>query len=196
MQAAGESGADIESQIQEFEDQTGLAVPEDIETVLGDNVLFAVDEAGLTSEALSAGDPSLLNLGVRFTGDKDAINGIYEKVQSLIEQESGGDIPFVKQDTDDGIVIATNDDYAGKLGSDGNLGDSDALTSVVDDAASKEFVLFFNFDQVEEQVLQAAADDGAPTEILDNLRPLQAVAITSDTDGHYTNSSFVLSVND
>jgi hypothetical protein len=196
MQAAGESGADIESQIQEFEDQTGLAVPEDIETVLGDNVLFAVDEAGLTSEALSAGDPSLLNLGVRFTGDKDAINGIYEKVESLIEQESGGDIPFVKQDTDDGIVIATNDDYAGKLGSDGNLGDSDALTSVVDDAASKEFVLFFNFDQVEEQVLQAAADDGAPTEILDNLRPLQAVAITSDTDGHYTNSSFVLSVND
>ena len=70
------------------------------------------------------------------------------------------------------------------------------FTSVVDDAASKEFVLFFNFDQVEEQVLQAAADDGAPTEILDNLRPLQAVAITSDTDGHYTNSSFVLSVND
>ena len=42
--------------------------------MLGDNVMFAVDEAGLTSEALSAGDPSQLNLGVRFTGDKDAIN--------------------------------------------------------------------------------------------------------------------------
>ena len=35
-----------------------------------------------------------------------------------------------------------------------------------------------------------------PQEVIDNLRPLQAVAITSDTDGNYTNGSFVLSVND
>ena len=106
--------------------------------------------------------------------------------QSLIEQEADGNIPFVKKDTDDGIVIASNDAYADKLGSDGKLGDSDAFTSVVDDGASKEFVLFFNFDQVEEQVLQAAPDDGAPAEVIDNLRPLQAVAITSETDGNYT----------
>jgi hypothetical protein len=196
MQAAKESGTDIESQIQAFEDQTGLAVPEDIETVLGENLMFAVDGSGLTSEALSNGDPSQLDLGVRFTGDKDAINAIYEKVESLIEQEADGNIPFVKQDTDDGIVIASNDDYAGKLGSDGNLGDSDAFTSVVEDGASQEFVLFFNFDQVEEQVLQAASENGAPTELIDNLRPIQAVAVTSETDGNYTNGSFVLSVND
>ena len=87
--------------------------------MLGDNVMFAVDQSGLTAEALSAGDPSLLNLGARFTGDKDAINDIYNKVESLIEQEAGGNIPFVKKDTDDGIVLASNDAYAGKLSEDG-----------------------------------------------------------------------------
>jgi hypothetical protein len=196
MKAAGESGTDIEAQIQQFEDQTGLSVPDDLETMLGDNVMFAVDQSGLTAEALSAGDPSLLNLGARFTGDKDAINGIYQKVESLIEQDSNGSIPFVKKDTDDGIVIASNDGYAGKLSEDGSLGDSDAFTSVVDDAADKELVMFFNFDAVEDQILQAAEEAGAPVEVTDNLRPLQSVAITSETDGKYTNGSMVISVND
>jgi hypothetical protein len=196
MKAAGESGTDIEAQIQQFEDQTGLSVPDDLETMLGDNVMFAVDQSGLTAEALSAGDPSLLNLGARFTGDKDAINGIYQKVESLIEQDSNGSIPFVKKDTDDGIVIASNDGYAGKLSENGSLGDSDAFTSVVDDAADKELVMFFNFDAVEDQILQAAEEAGAPVEVTDNLRPLQSVAITSETDGKYTNGSMVISVND
>ncbi len=196
MAEANKSGVDIESQIQSFADQTGLVIPDDIETILGDNVMFALDGGGLTADALSAQDPSQLNLGVRFTGDATKMNAIYDKVVSLLQQETSGSVPFVKKDAADGLVIASNDTYADQLASDGNLGDTDAFTSVVEDGASKEFVLFFNFDQIEEQVLQAAQDSGAPPGVIDNLRPLQSVAITSETDGDYLMGSFVISVND
>ncbi len=196
MAAAAKSGLDIEAEISSFEDRTGLVIPDDIETVLGDNIMVALDKTGLTADAISAQDPSQLNLGVRFTGDRDKMNAIYDKVERLLQQETSGSAPFVKQDTDDGVVIATNQGYADQLGGDGNLGDTDAFTSVVDDAAAKDFVLFFNFDQVEDPILQAVQDSGAPAEVIDNLRPLQSVAITGETDGDYLESSFVISVND
>jgi hypothetical protein len=66
----------------------------------------------------------------------------------------------------------------------------------VDDGASKEFVLFFNFDAVEDSVIESVSSLGAPAEFVDNVRPLQSVAITSETDGKYTNGSLVISVND
>ena len=196
MKAAKSSGADIEGQIADFEAKTGLSVPDDIETVLGDNLMFALDSEGLTADAIQAQDPTLLNAGVRFTGDKDQLNSIYDKVLGLVQDEAGADVPFTKTETDDGLVIATNDSYADKLSGDGSLGDTDAFTSVVDNGGDQEFVVFFNWDAVEDQALQAAQNSGAPQEVIDNLRPLQAIGLSSDTDGHYNNSTFVVSVND
>jgi hypothetical protein len=196
MAAASKSGVDIDQELQSFEDKTGLSIPADLETVLGDNLLFAVDGEGLTADLIRAEDPSQVNAGVRFTGDKAELDRIYDKVVDLLQEQTGGELPLVKKDTDDGLVIASNQRYADSLAGKGDLGDTDAFTSVVDNGAGQEFVLFFNFDEVEDQIVQAAQDGGAPAEVIDNLRPLQAVAITSDTDGPYTKSSLVISVND
>ena len=192
------SGGDFEGQIAEFEAETGLSIPEDLQTVLGDNLMFALDSEGLTADVFADEDVSSIDLGAKFTNDPDELNSIYDKLLPLIEDEVGGDVPVVKKDTDDGIVLATNDEYADRLadGSGGTLGDSDAFTSVVDDAEDQEFVLFFNWDAVEGAALEAAQREGAPPEMIDNLRPLQAVAITSTTDDDYVKGSFVISVND
>ncbi len=196
MGAAGSQGADIDSAIAQFEAETGISVPEDLSTLLGDNLMVAVDSEGLTAEALQAEDPSLLNAGVRFTSDPEKLNAIYSKVLALIEQQAHQSLPFVKHDADDGMVVATNDNYAERLvGLGGGLGDSAEFQSVTDDAASKEFVLFFNWDSVEEQILQATQNAGAPQEVIDNLRPLRAFGITSGIEGDYTVSTFRLSVN-
>lgn len=196
MSAMRSEGADFEAQIAQFEAETGLAVPEDVATMLGDNIMLAVDSEGLTAEAIQVEDPSLFNAGVRFTNDPEALNAIYGKVLDLLEDEAQQSLPFVKHDADDGIVVATNDTYADRLVAlDGGLGDTAEFQSVTDDAAGKEFVLFFNWDSVEEQILEAAQNTGAPQEVIDNLRPLRAFGITSDVEGDYTLTTFRLSVN-
>ncbi len=195
--AKEEAGADIETQISQFEAETGLALPEDLSTLLGDNIMVAVDSEGLTAAAIEAEDPSLFNAGVRFTTDPAALNAIYDKVLALVDADAQQSLPFVKRDADDGIVIATNDGYAERLADlDGGLGDSGEFQSVTDDAAGKEFVLFFNWDSVEEQILQAAENTGAPPDVIENLEPLRAFGITADVEGDYWISTYRLSVND
>ncbi|MGA9343485.1 MAG: DUF3352 domain-containing protein [Nocardioidaceae bacterium] len=190
------AGTDIEGGLRMFEDQTGLSLPADLETLLGDNIMFAVDSKGLTASALNAPNPSLINAGVRLTGDKSGLLALYDQIDTLLREQVGAGNPFVKKETSDGLVVATNDSYADALAGNGGLGDSDAFTSVVSDAASQEFVLFFNFDQVEDQILQAARSAGAPSQVIDNLRPLQALAVTANTEGSYLHASLVVSVND
>ena len=197
MRAVESQGGDVDAQITRFEAETGLAVPEDLATLLGDNVMVAVDAKGLTGAALWAGDPSLLNAGVRFTSDPDELSRIYDKVLRLLEQEAQQSLPLVKHEVGDGIVVATKDDYAERLaGLGGGLGDTAEFQLVTDDAASKEFVLFFNWDSVEQQILQAGETAGAPQDLVDNLRPLRAFGITSGIDGDYTITTMRLSVND
>ena len=105
-------------------------------------------------------------------------------------------MPYSKQDADDGVVIATNDEYAAELaGLDGNLGDSDAFQSVVDDAASQQFVAFFNWDSVEPAIIDAMERDGESQEAIDNVRPLQAIGISAGIDGDYATMSLQVSVN-
>ena len=196
IEAAKSSGVDVEGEIADFEAQTGLAIPEDIATVLGENIMFAVDADGLTADALQSGDPSQVNAGVRFTNDPAELNAIYDKVLALIQDETGQDVPVSKKDLDDGLVVATNDDYADKLSQGGSLGDSDAFQSVTDDAQSKEFVLFFNFDAIEDQIVGALEADGAGSDDIDNVRPIQAFGLTAEVDGSYSVSTFRMSVND
>ncbi len=194
IKAAEGQGVDVESQIAQFEAETGLSIPEDLATILGENILLAVDAEGLTPEGLE--DPSLVNVGIRLTNDPAELNAVYDKVISLVQEETGAELPLVKKDLGDGIVVATNDDYANKLSEAGTLGESAAFQSVTEDAAGKEFVLFFNFDSIEEQVVQAMEQDGTPAEVIDNVTPIQAFGVTSAVEGDYFVTSLRLSVND
>jgi len=197
VEAAKNAGVDVEGQIADFEAETGLVLPEDLGTVLGDNIMMALDSEGLTADAISSEDPTQVNVGVRFTNDPDELNAIYDKVVGLIQQESGTEeMPVSKKDLDDGMVLASNDDYADKLSEDGGLGDSDAFTSVIEDAQGKEFVLYFNFDSIEPQIVEAMQQDGENQEAIENVTPIEAFGITSDTEGDYAISTLRMSVND
>lgn len=189
------SGGNFDSRVADFESRTGFSLPQDLETILGKNIMFSVDRAGLTAQALDH-NPSALNLGVRFTNDPAALNAIYDKVLSLMRRQAGSDVPFTKKDFSDGIVVASNDTYADRLGSlGGDLGSSDAFTSVVSGGAGKEFVFFFDWDAIEAQILHAlsASGDVSPA-VIANLRPLQALGVTQETVGHYNVVTFRLSV--
>jgi hypothetical protein len=197
MAAQRKLNANVDEQITTFERQTGLNVPDDLETLLGDNLLFAVDQDGLSAATFNSNDPSQLNAGVRFTGDGPKLHDLYDRIVGLLADSVGADLPFSKQDFDNGLAIATNDSYASKLADlDGNLGDSQNFQSVVDDAASKQFVLFFNWDLVENEILQSLGSSGDPSmqKVADNLKPLRAFGASGGLEGDYTVSTLTVSV--
>lgn len=196
VDAAQKNGVDVDSQIAAFEAQTGLSLPDDLATMLGDNIMFAVDAEGLSADALQTPDPSQINAGVRFTNDPADLNAVYDKVLAFVQGQTGRQLPVSKTDLDDGLVVATNDAYAKTLSEDGTLGDSEAFQSVTDDAAGKEFVLFFDFDSIEPQIVEAMRNDQEPAEAIDNVTPLQAFGITSEVDGDYSVTQLRMSVND
>lgn len=187
----------IDDQIAQFETQTGLSLPTDLETLFGHNLMFALDARGLTANGLSAGDISKLDFGARLTNDPAKLDALYTKVSTLIGAATGTDTPLVKKDFDDGIAVASNEAYADQLGRlDGNLGDSDAFTSVVDNGAAQELVIFFNFEAIKDQVLQAMVDNGSPQQAIDNVRPLKAFGITTNVEGDYQHLTMRLSVDE
>jgi hypothetical protein len=203
MAAARTVDAQIEDQLRQFENQTGFDLPADLETLLGDNLLFAVDRDGLDQSSLSAG-PGSVNAGARFTGDKEKLDALYNKITGLMSDVAGEPMPFSKADFDRGLAIATNDSYAQKLADlDGNLGDSQNFQSVVGDAADQDVVLFFNWDLVEDEIVNTMTQfgngivgDPGMQDVVDNIRPIRALGITADAQGDYTVSHFVLSVDD
>ncbi len=86
--------------------------------------------------ATGAPDPSTINLGARMRTDADA-------VRDLIGTGAGPGGPHhrhvvrdLRRRLDDGIVLASNDDYAQALADGGDLGDSDVFESAVADADS------------------------------------------------------------
>lgn len=199
LTGAEESGEDLDGEIADFEAETGFSVPDDLETLFGDNLMLALgsEDGELGLEAFESGDVSALDVGLRFTGDHDELRSLYDQIMSLAEQGFGGQAPFVDKDFDDGLVVASNDDYADALADlDGGLGDDESFRSVVPDAADQQFVLYVDFDAIEDAVIEGVEASGAPADAPDNIRPLRAFGFSFGAEGDYATSTIRLSVND
>lgn len=196
LKAARAVDAQIDDQLSQFERQTGFNLPTDLETLLGDNILFAVDRDGLTPAAINSGGPGSINAGARFTGDKAKLDALYDKITGLMTDLAGEKIPFSKADFDRGLAVASNDSYAQTLADlDGDLGDSQNFQSVISDAADQDVVMFLNWDLVEDEILDSVGQFGGGTsKVVDNIRPIRAFGVTADTQGDYTVSHLVVSV--
>ena len=182
------SPGSFDSEITQFEAESGLMLPEDLQTVFGDNVTAALDSEGLTPEALqSPADIPNIGLGVRFTTDPAAIQDVLDRVQAKLG-ESGAPFTLATQETDDGLVVATNEDYAASLADDGELGDSDAFADAVPDAEDAEAVFFVDLDKVTQIASDFdAEDDAAP------LEPMRAFGMSvQQGDDGFTQAIFRL----
>ncbi len=196
-QGIAAQGVDVGAAISQLEARTGLRLPDDLRTLFGNNLLFAMDRNGLGAGGPLRGDLSSIDAGFRFTNNPAALNALYAKVRRLIEQQSTAALPVAKVDASDGIAVATNARYAKVLaGLSGGLGESPGFQSVVQNAANMEFVAYFNWNSVEQTIVSALHNSGAPQQVIDNLRPLRAIGATSVVSGHYTVGSIKVSVDD
>jgi len=182
-QTLGAPGA-FDAEIAQFEAESGLMLPEDLVTVFGENVTAALDSSGLTPQTLSS--PAAVGFGVRFTTDPAAIQDILDRVQAQLSA-SATPVALATRDTDDGLVVATNESYAETLAGNGALGDSDAFENAVPDAEEAEAVFYVDIDMAKQVAEDFDQDDTGA------LEPMRAfgVSIQQGDDG-YTQGFFRL----
>lgn len=172
---APDETASIDEQVEQFEAETGLAFPEDVETLLGDGVTISMG-GGLDPDAVANGGPEEVPAGIRIKGDADEIQAVLDKISALAGPEAA---EFLQVSEGDGYaVLALQDDYRGALEGGGSLGDSATYAEVVeaDDAQS---VMFVNFNTDDDWLVRLA---GEMPEVSENLEPLAAFGFSTWVD--------------
>jgi hypothetical protein len=175
----------VDEQLAQLESETGLSIPEDLETLLGDGVTLSLG-SGIDPDAIANGGPGEVPVGLKIKGDAGEIQAVLDKIAAQAPPEMA---EFMKVTEGDGYaVLALQDDYRGKLESGGDLGGSDDYQKVVesDDAQS---VLYVNFDADDNWLVRVTED---MPEVSENLEPLSAFGISSWVDGDVMHGLFKL----
>ena len=174
-----EEAATIDEQLAQFESETGLAFPEDVETLLGEGMTISLG-SGVDPDAITNGGPGEIPAGIRIKGDADEIQAVLDKVSDLAGPEAA---EFLQVTEGDGYaVIALSDDYRGTLESGGDLAGTDDYAKVTD-GGDAQSVFYVNFDADDDWLVRISDDLGGGAEVADNLAPLSAFGVSGWVDG-------------
>ena len=172
----------VDDMLAEAEAETGLTLPEDIETLFGDGVAVAVGP-GIDPDAIADGGPGEVPAGIRIAGDPGEIQEVLDKLKA-----TAGDPeiePFLEVTEGDGFaVLALKEAYRSDLADKGSLGDSAAYQEVMDDTEAQS-VLFVDFDADDGWLVRVSEED---PEISENLEPLSAVGVSAWVDDEVLHS--------
>ena len=170
-----DESATIDEQLAQFEAETGLAFPEDIETLLGEGVTVSLG-SGLDPDAVANGGPGEVPVGIRIDGDADEIQAVLDKIAAQAGPEMA---EFMQVTEGDGYaVLALQDGYRGELEGGGSLGDSAAYSEVVESDEAQS-LLFVNFDADDDWLVRLTGDS---PEVSKNLEPLSAFGVSGWVD--------------
>ncbi|WP_344949556.1 DUF3352 domain-containing protein [Sphaerisporangium flaviroseum] len=154
----------------------GIALPADLVTLLGKNLTVAVDEQGL--------DGDLPNVGAVLTTDPAKAQEVVAKLERFVA-DSGTAAPQIAKVAADGkLVLASSQDYAGRLAADGTLGDSETFAQAIPDADSATAALFVDLDKLEKYYLRSVSGEERA-----NLQTLRAVGLSASQSGDTTSFS-------
>lgn len=185
--ADGPGGPSTDDLLARAEALTGLALPEDLETLLGEGVSLSVrgdvDLAALGDLA----DPRRVPVGVRVTGDPARIMPVVHRLRASLGPDAG----LVHVRKGDGVVaFAPDPGYAEDLVAAGGLGDTATYAAVLPGDEAPDAALFVDFDAecwldrlARKHDEAAAADPRRPGPMLENVRPLRALGLSAWTDG-------------
>lgn len=182
------SGESVDEMLADAEAETGLKLPEDIETLLGDGISLSVDAEFNMDNLFSNEDLSQLPIGLRVKGNPDEILPIVDKVRAAI----GPDGDALVVESGDGVVaFGVKPDYVASLIEGGSLGDDVTLQNALPDADEASGILYVNFDAGggwAEQMAESLAgigdefSDGPATSPGENIAPLDALGISTWVD--------------
>lgn len=150
--------------MKQLEEESGLDLPDDVETLLGSSAALAVSGDMDPEAVLQSSDGSDVPVGLKVKGDADAISDVVDKM--------GG--PFEVDVDEDMVAIGPDAGYRDELLQGGDLGDTDAFRHAVPDAGDAAALLFVDFD-AGSWLDKLAADD---QDVADNLAPLEAAGLS------------------
>ncbi len=167
---------------QEASDATGLDVPKDVETLLGESAAVSFG-SGFDPEAFfNSSDGSDLPVALKVKGDPDAIQAVLDKINA--QEPSAAD--FLGTDVEgDTIAIGPNDDYRAEVAKRGTLGNDPVYKDVVRESDRASAVLFVNFNAGDDWLVRLANDD---PEVKGNLAPLAGFGITAWRDDDWSHT--------
>jgi hypothetical protein len=179
-------GADTFDQgVEQFEAQTGLSVPEDLQTLLGDGLTISVDSS-IDAQGLVSGSPDAISglpVGLRINGDPEKVRPVLDRILAQVPLPPG---MVSVEDGEHSVALAPDPDYAKTLAGSGGLGDDAGFTEAVPDFESGDAAIYadFNGSWLTDLV---KADGGPDTEkVLANIEPLDTMGISgSAEDGSF-----------
>jgi len=121
--------AQLDAMLDMVQKQFGLTLPDDAMTLLGSNIVVAVDADGVQDNP---------KIGMRAVTDTAAALSIVDRLEQVIWQMTNSTMALPRDETDDGYVVASTPDYAKELTEAGGLGASSRFTSVMPDAAGAD----------------------------------------------------------
>jgi hypothetical protein len=173
-EALGEKEA--ERAIATAEAMTGLSLPEDLQTLLGDGLSVAVDGSIDLESAFGMGGGDLrIPAGARIVGDPDEIVPLLEKLVA----SAGAEGQVVIESGDGVVAFGLDAEHVAALAGDGGLGEEPQFEAALPDLEEAAGGLFVNFD-AGDWLTRLAENDA---EARENLEPLGTLGITSWQDG-------------
>ncbi|QIX26377.1 DUF3352 domain-containing protein [Nocardioides sp. JQ2195] len=168
--------------IADAEAETGLSLPEDLETLFGESFVLALD-SNFDPDQVVEGGPTELPVAFKVKGDPDEIEATLDKMRARMSEDLGSDVELLTSEEHDGyVLVSPSQAYLDLLADGGDLGGDDTFQSVVPEAEDSSAILFANFD-AGDWLLEVLRTAEAPAEVLDNAEPLEAMGISSWTDG-------------
>ena len=125
---SAEGGGDGSS----LEDELGLTMPDDLATILGSNLLVALD--GGTSDELQ--------VGARITTDVAAATKVLDALESHGDGLLVPELALVRRTVGDDLVAAATKAQADRLAGDGALGDDETFRSALPDLDAAALALW------------------------------------------------------
>ena len=178
------SDAEYESEVQRFEQQTRLAFPQDVQTLLGDGLSLALDgsiDFETLGQAFAMGQLQdvVIPGGLRIvTDDPAAVVEVTDKLQALIPP--GLPVSLEVVEGDGAVAVGVDPDYVAELAGDGDLGESAAYEDALPDSDESVGGLFVDFDA--ESWLDELVSQEDP-EALENTEPLSSLGVSGTSEG-------------
>jgi hypothetical protein len=180
---------ELDAMIADAEAQTGLALPEDLEALLGDGMSIAVDSS-IDVSAMMGVESGGINLpvGARISGDPAEIVPALEKVIAA----AGAQGQLVIEEGDGVVAVGVTPDYVAELVEDGDLGSQDGFQSALPGLEDSAGGLFVDFD-TDDWLARMMEGEPDAAELRENLEPLDSLGITGRVDGDVMRASIRLS---
>lgn len=135
-----------DQQLRQIKDQTGIALPEDLETLLGKQFDLVVSEKSVKNESPV--------LGARLLTDPAKAEGVLANLDKLLNQSAGGNaaagtLRLHRKTEGDVVYVGSTQSYLDELAGGGSLGDDPTLKEAAPNLDKASGGLFVNVDKIE-----------------------------------------------